>query len=114
MPSSEEIPEISDWNRMTLLAEGKLGLKGAEVGVYAYKKNKTEGILTLENDKMCLPENFAGSTKAGIVSVSYLDTKTTVDPSKFVIPEMCKKAIRRRSVMMDEGIALDIELPFFF
>ena len=42
LPATEEMPKRPDLKSMGLVAKGKLGLKGADVGLYGFKTNASK------------------------------------------------------------------------
>ena len=42
MKTKERLPSAEDLKRLKLIASGKLGMKGADVGLYGYRKGASK------------------------------------------------------------------------
>jgi len=100
----DPMPGADQLKFLKLIAKGRLGMVGAEVGVYIFKKGLASGVLTLEDNDMCQPQTFTGKVHNIGLTVSYLNIKSTVNPYKLRIPLICLRSIGRRTLDdEDEG-----------
>ncbi|XP_073252986.1 uncharacterized protein [Porites lutea] len=94
----DAMPGADQLKFLKRIATGRLGMVGAEVGIYIFKKGLTSGVLTMEDNDMCQPQTFTGKVHNIGVTVSYLNIKSTANAYKLRIPYICLKNIGRRTL----------------
>lgn len=100
----DAMPGANQLKFLKRIATGRLGMVGAEVGVYIFKKGLASGVITMENNDMCQPQTFTGKVHNMGLTVSYLNIKSTVNLYKLRVPYICRRNIGRRTLEDEDEV----------